>query len=814
MSENITAQQHRTSLIFPFIGWILVIGGLYLASLYNYLLFHGLAELFSIVVAFAIFILAWNTRRLLDNHYLLFVGIAYLFVGCIDLVHTFAYKGMNIFQGFDANLPTQLWIIARYMESISLLIAPFFIIRKVKVPIVFAIYSLSTLFILLLLFLWKVFPDCFIEGMGLTTFKLVSEYVISLILVVSIILLLSHKRAFTKHVLYLIIWSIVFTIGSELAFTFYISVYGFSNLMGHYLKIISFYLIYKALIKTVLEEPYSFILWDLKQNVKILQKERNTTRRYLDIAGVMIVVIDVWQTIHMINKKGCEILGYTEKEIIGKNWFDNVIPDRLRRESKTVFNKLLDGEVEAAKDYENSVMTSKGEERIISWHNTILKDDEENITGILCSGEDVTELKQVEKLLQESEEHYRTLTEKSMVGVYLVRDNLFRYVNNAFAQIHGHTPDEIINKLGPIDLVLPEDRVFVTERIKSRISGEIESDHFEFRIARKDGVIRHVEVFGSRSIYQGNPAILGTLIDITDKKKAEAQLLNEKQRFLTLVEDAPFGMVMIDKNGTFTYLNPKFEALFGYNLADVPDGETWFRKAYPDTNYRGNVISTWVNDVDELKPGEQEPRVFSVTCKDGTEKIINFIAVQLDTGETLISCEDITERKQLEKKLHALSITDELTGLYNRRGFLTFTQQPLKLAERTKREMLLFFADLDRMKWINDTFGHQEGDNALIEVAMILKETFRESDIIGRMGGDEFAVLATEVSKSTPRILKERLRNCIDSRNRLTARHYKLSLSIGLVQYNPENPCSVDELIARADALMYEEKRRKQGVNV
>ncbi|MCX5799582.1 MAG: hybrid sensor histidine kinase/response regulator, partial [Proteobacteria bacterium] len=92
MSENITAQQHRTSLIFPFIGWILVIGGLYFASLYNYLLFHGLAELFSIVVAFAIFILAWNTRRLLDNHYLLFVGIAYLFVGCIDLVHTIAYK--------------------------------------------------------------------------------------------------------------------------------------------------------------------------------------------------------------------------------------------------------------------------------------------------------------------------------------------------------------------------------------------------------------------------------------------------------------------------------------------------------------------------------------------------------------------------------------------------------------------------------------------------------------------------------------------------------------------------------------------------
>ncbi len=106
---------------------VLFLAGLYLSSLYNYLLFHSLVELSGVVVACGVFMLAWNSRRFLDNNYLLFIGIAYLFVACLDLVHTLAYKGMNIFRGYDANLPTQLWIAARYMESLSLLIAPWFI---------------------------------------------------------------------------------------------------------------------------------------------------------------------------------------------------------------------------------------------------------------------------------------------------------------------------------------------------------------------------------------------------------------------------------------------------------------------------------------------------------------------------------------------------------------------------------------------------------------------------------------------------------------------------------------------------------------
>jgi PAS domain S-box-containing protein len=118
----------------------------------------------------------------------------------------------------------------------------------------------------------------------------------------------------------------------------------------------------------------------------------------------------------------------------------------------------------------------------------------------------------------------------------------------------------------------------------------------------------------------------------------------------TLSENAPFGMVMIDKDGTFKYINPKFRELLGYDLNDIPNGKTWFRKAYPDPTYRHHVISTWINDLEGLKSGEKRPKTFTVTCKGGTEKIINFIPVQLETGENLIACEDITELKRAEEE--------------------------------------------------------------------------------------------------------------------------------------------------------------------
>ena len=248
-----------------------VLLGLYLASLNSYLLFHSIVELFSIVVACGIFMIAWNARRFLDNNYILFIGIAYLFVGCLDSIHTLAYTGMGVFEEHGTNLPAQLWIATRYVESLSLLIAFSFLGRRLRPNLVFVSYILAILLLLVSIFYWNIFPQSFVEGVGLTPFKKISEYIISLILVASIVILLKNRTQFDRGVLQLLVASFAITILSELSFTFYVHPYGFPNLLGHIFKLISFYLIYKAVIETGLRSPYALLFRNLKQREEELQ---------------------------------------------------------------------------------------------------------------------------------------------------------------------------------------------------------------------------------------------------------------------------------------------------------------------------------------------------------------------------------------------------------------------------------------------------------------------------------------------------------------------------------------------------------------
>jgi diguanylate cyclase (GGDEF)-like protein len=252
--------------------------GLYLTSLQSYILFHSLVEIFSIIIGCSIFILAWNSQHRLDNNYLLFLGIAYLFVSGLDLIHTLAYKGMGVFTGYDANLPTQLWIAARYLQSFSLLISPVFLRRKLNVQFVLWGYIAFTALLLTTIFA-GVFPVCYVEGVGLTPFKIASEYTITLILLASIVLLLRNRDAFDREVLRWLIISLVLTIGAELAFTSYISVYGFSNLVGHFFKIIAFYFTYKAIIEMGLERPHRLLFRNLKKSESELGKALEEVQR-------------------------------------------------------------------------------------------------------------------------------------------------------------------------------------------------------------------------------------------------------------------------------------------------------------------------------------------------------------------------------------------------------------------------------------------------------------------------------------------------------------------------------------------------------
>ncbi len=168
------------------------------------------------------------------------------------------------------------------------------------------------------------------------------------------------------------------------------------------------------------------------------------------------------------------------------------------------------------------------------------------------------------------------------------------------------------------------------------------------------------------------------------------------------------------------------------------------------------------------------------------------------------------ERQSLMARLRSLSLADELTGLFNLRGFLTLARQQLKSAERGKRGFQLWFFDIDNMKDINDIYGHSAGDAALIQTAKLLENSFRKSDIIGRIGGDEFTVLALECEgEDSMRSIERRIQKNLLEENKAKYMGYELSISYGVAQYYPSYAASVEELMARADRLMYGQKRGK-----
>ncbi|MGE5352146.1 MAG: MASE3 domain-containing protein [Acidobacteriota bacterium] len=262
---------------------ILALGMLYTTHLFSFLLFHTISEMISIGIAWGLFMLAWNLRDLSEDRSFIFIGIAFLFTGVIDLLHTLAYKGMNIFpESGGANLATQLWIAGRYFQSTSLLIVPFIIKRRINYKLVFSLFFLSALLLLATIFYWKVFPDCYIEGLGLTRFKVLSEFIISLIFMLSAFSLLRKRNFFDAEMLCLLLLSTGLLVLSELAFTFYIEVYGFSNAIGHLVRIISYFLLYKAIIETGLKKPFDLMFRSLKQSELELLKINERLHKELE----------------------------------------------------------------------------------------------------------------------------------------------------------------------------------------------------------------------------------------------------------------------------------------------------------------------------------------------------------------------------------------------------------------------------------------------------------------------------------------------------------------------------------------------------
>lgn len=297
---------------------------------------------------------------------------------------------------------------------------------------------------------------------------------------------------------------------------------------------------------------------------------------------------------------------------------------------------------------------------------------------------------------------------------------------------------------------------------------------------------------------------LGTLRDRAERLSAREREARDaaaaaERRTRGILEGFADGLVMLDREGRFTYVNRAAQHLLRRPGEELLGREA--RAVFPPSLY--------LDFYRELQRGaaSQAPVRFEASAPD--DVWIEVHAAPSREGVAMYF-RDVTERRRHEEKLRSMTLIDELTGLYNRRGFFALAEKQCKLAARKQRAMILVFADLDDLKGINDTFGHVAGDQALFEAAAVLRHTFRETDVVARIGGDEFAALVLESVPDTAPLLLRRLEANLEQANAEGTLPFDLSLSYGVATFDGASASPIDELLSLADHRMYEHKRAKR----
>ncbi len=673
--ENMDIKENYLEIIF-----LILLIGLYFTRIYSFLLFHTLSELFSIVIGVSIFIIAWNTRRFSKNDYFTFIGIAYLFISGIDLLHTMAYKGMSIFIGYDANLPTQLWILGRYTESLSLLISPIFLKRKLDIKMALISFSLITGILTTLIFSGH-FPACFVEGKGLTQFKIVSEYIISIILLLALYYFLTNRAKFDSKILKLVSFSILLKIGGELAFTTYLSVYGSSNMLGHYFKLISFFLIYKALIVSNLENPYSLLFKELNDSEK----------KYSLLFNRMFAAFALHEII--LDKDGapCDyrfldtnpqfetITGLKRKDVIGKTVLE-IIPKTEKYWIETYGKVALEGIPLRA------IMHSSPLDKYFDV--SVFSPEKGKFATLFL---DITDQKKLEEKLKEST---KIITSSSIMLFTWKNDENWSvdYVSENVTRIIGYSHEDFINgKVSYASCIHPDDLKRVIQEVEkfSEEKDRNEFIHEPYRIITKEGNVLVVSDW--TFIIRNSEGIIthykGIIQDITEKKKIEDALKQSEEKYRELVENANSIILKYDKNGNILSMNEYGLEFFGYKEEELI-GKNFIGLITPVIESTGRHLDDLLLEV--FANVEKYPQNINENIKKNGERVWILWTNRpiKDEGGNYLGLfsvgTDVTGRKKAEEDIKRLN---ETLGILNKilrhdiTNNLTVTSMALELME-------------------------------------------------------------------------------------------------------------------------------------
>jgi PAS domain S-box-containing protein len=377
--------------LFP---WALGLAGLYLASRYSLLLFHSIARLFSVIVAAGVFAVAWNSRGFLESNYLLFLGIAYLFVGALNLLQTLASGGVRVFPGFGADLPVQLGFAARGLESVSLCLAPLCLGRRLKPYAVLAGYLLTFGVIILMISVWQSFPLGAAAGPGLVALKQTADSFAGVILLGAMALLWRRREEFDSEVLRLLLGAIALATGSELASTFGGRVSGQVGVVDSLLKIGSLFLIYEAFIETGIRRPHHLLFRNLELGEAMVRKERDFADSLMDTAQVMVLVLDRQGRINRLNPTGERLTGYTLAQVQGRPFWEVFPAPEAVDATKEAFYHLTTGDFHRTD--ETDWVGKDGTRHLIAWSAKAYLGADGTVSHVIATGIDLTDRRTAE----------------------------------------------------------------------------------------------------------------------------------------------------------------------------------------------------------------------------------------------------------------------------------------------------------------------------------------------------------------------------------------------------------------------------------
>lgn len=509
------------------IGWyplailLLFLVALHWVAGYNYLLFHTLVDLSRVVVLGGIFTLAWHTRHWAAHGFFTTIGVASVPILALELLHVLAYRGMGVFPGDDPNLPTQLWIGFRYLEAAAFVIAACHARRSPRATGMAVGFTLAGVAIVVSIFTGR-FPDSFLDGQGLTSFKVVSEYVTIAAFVVSMVLLLHHRQRFDSDVLQLLLAALLFSALSSLAFTRYADVFGMANEVGHYFLFISTYLLYRAILFIALVTPFQLLFRDLKQqerNLESLVAERTAELKrtqslnaaFVEHSPAAIFLTDRHGRVTLANAACKTLVGGDPDRLLGHRFHER-LPEAVAR--------ALERHDRRARAEKQPLLASEelmvgGEMRCFETTHFPLLDDDGVLLGSGGIATDVTEHRRVEA-------RYGLMIRTSMDGVMVLdpRGHILE-ANDAAVRLTGYTRRALTAR-ELADIEAARDAEGVAKEL-ARIVREGQA-RFESRWRRGDGGLVDVEVSINRLGAPPNHAFLSFVRDITERKLASQKI--------------------------------------------------------------------------------------------------------------------------------------------------------------------------------------------------------------------------------------------------------------------------------------------------